>query len=290
MGRKSHEGEICRLILDELYDIKEKKGITFNALFKKIKMKRGKFSYDTLAKYLGRMERDGRVIRIVDVDSNRKIKPTYIYKNEEIINLQTEKGNFNKILMDQNTTFKRFQKQQLKGSDLFPKFNELLWQFLGNELGIKIEYFGNDQIVDWKDLLENFDLFIVENPEIEGSINNLIDIILLLYYNILEYLIKGKNYDSNEINFNLLFQIDFSSLLAGIILKFATKIQQERPMFDEIFVNPENVPKLASFSEEKILQVLFKQMDPGIREFLIGAINKKRLDEFSEKYKKIKFF
>ena len=67
MVSKSHEDEICKYILDELYDLEQKKGITFNKLFKSVKRKRGRFSYDTLSKYLSKMEQDGRIIRIIDM-------------------------------------------------------------------------------------------------------------------------------------------------------------------------------------------------------------------------------
>lgn len=60
MGRQSQKNEICDLILNELSDITQKKGVSFNDLFRRIKVKRGKFSFDTLSKYLNEMEQDSR--------------------------------------------------------------------------------------------------------------------------------------------------------------------------------------------------------------------------------------
>ncbi len=167
MGRKSNEDEICEAILNELYDISEKRGITFNKLFNKIKQKRGKFSYDTLSKYLNKMEQDGRIIRVIDVNSNKKIKPTLLYKNSEIVHLRNQKINFKNIFMDKHTKIHKLAKERLKNSDLFPKFNELILKFLDEKMNINVDHLNPEAVMNWNIILENFEFFSIENPEIK---------------------------------------------------------------------------------------------------------------------------
>ena len=285
MGRKSQEEEICRSILNELFDIKQKKGTTFNSLFKKIKMKRGKFSYDTLSKYLNKMDRDGRIIRIIDVNSNRKIKPTHLYKNSEIINLQKEKININRILMDNNTKFHKFQNKNLKDSDLFPKFYEVISEFLKNQMYINADYLVIDEIINQTILLENFNLFLVENPEIKGAIKNFNDIILVIYLNLLELMIKSSLVNTSEIYYNLLFHVNFSEIFASVILQLARKIQKEKLSLTEVLLKKVKT-KITKYTEENILQILMDQLQGDFKQNIKEIIQKKRLEEFSEKYKK----
>ncbi|NVM31308.1 MAG: hypothetical protein HWN65_20890 [Candidatus Helarchaeota archaeon] len=286
MGRRPQEEVFCQLILDELYDIKEKKGINFNNLFKKIKKKRGKFSFDTLSKYLTKMENDGRIIRIIDVNSNKKIKPTLLYKNSEIIRLRNEKININKILMDKNTKFHRFPKNQLEDSDFFPKFNELILKFLEGRMNLNVDYFKNFEIINKDVILENFNLFLVENPEIKGRLNSLNDIVLLLYLNLLELMMNSGISNVSEINYNLLFHIDYSELLASVILRIAKKIQKERRPLRDLFLKKGEEKKITKLTEENILQLLLNQLEGDFKEHIRDYVQKMRFEEFSEKYKK----
>ena len=286
MGRRPQEEVFCQLILDELYDIKEKKGINFNNLFKKIKKKRGKFSYDTLSKYLTRMENDGRIIRIIDVNSNKKIKPTLLYKNSEIIRLRNEKININKILMDKNTKFHRFPKNQLRNSDFFPKFNELILKFLEDRMNINVDSFTDDKIINKDVILENFNLFLVENPEIKGKLESLNDIVLLLYLNLLELMMNSGISNVSEINYNLLFHIDFSELIASVILRLTKIIQKERRPLGDFFLKKGELTNMIKLTEENILQSLLNQLEGDFKEHIRDHIQKMRFEEFSEKYKK----
>ncbi|NVM52164.1 MAG: hypothetical protein HWN66_00585 [Candidatus Helarchaeota archaeon] len=286
MGRKSQEEEICKLILDELYDIKEKKGINFNNLFKKIKKKRGKFSYDTLSKYLNKMERDGRIIRIIDVNSNRKIKPVLLFKNFEIINLRNEKINFNRILMDHNTKFHKFPNEKLKNSDFFPKFHEIISKLLKKQMNLNIDSFSTDEIINKDILLENFNLFLVENPELKGTIPNFDDIILLIYLNLLELIIDSGVMNTSEIHYNIFFHINFSELFASIILKLANIIQRKKYSLTELFLKRIKAPKMTKFTDENVLQLLLNQLQGESKENIKDLIQKKRLDAFSERYKR----
>lgn len=286
MGRRPQEEVFCQLILDELYDMKEKKGINFNNLFKKIKKKRGKFSFDTLSKYLTKMENDGRIIRIIDVNSNKKIKPTLLYKNSEIIRLRNEKININKILMDKNTKFHRFPKNQLRNSDFFPKFNELILKFLEDRMNINVDSFTDDKIINKDVILENFNLFLVENPEIKGKLESLNDIVLLLYLNLLELMMNSGISNVSEINYNLLFHIDFSELIASVILRLTKIIQKERRPLGDFFLKKGELTNMIKLTEENILQSLLNQLEGDFKEHIRDHIQKMRFEEFSEKYKK----
>jgi len=286
MGRKSQELEICSLILEELLDVKEKQGVTFNKLFKKVKKKRGKFSFDTLIKYLNQMEADGRIIRVTDVNSNRKIKPTLLFKNIEVIHIREEKSNFKNILMDANTKFYRFPKNRLTTSDLFPQFNELLMNFLKNKMNLDIEYLEPSRVLNWPILLKNFDLFLVENPEIEGEVKNFNDLILLLYLNLLELILGTKTMDIGELNFDLFFHIDFYELFTSIILSLIDKIQKEGLLIDSLFLNEVRTPKKPHLTREDILNLLLNQLHGDFKEEVKTRIQARWFDEFSERYKK----
>ncbi len=282
MGRKPQKNEICDLILNELSDIKQKTGIGFNDLFRKIKGKRGKFSFDTLTKYLNEMEQDGLVIRIVDVNSNKKIKPTYFYKNTEVIDLQSEKMNFNKILMDNNTKFYQFSKDNLKNSDLLPKFKEVILNFIEKKMNLNVSYFKNDNLVNLDSLFGNFNLFLVENPEIKGSMSNFNDIILLLYLNLLQIITDSDL--TAELHYDLFFHIEFYKLIATIILNTLNIIQMRNYPLQDLF--GKNIPKMDRFSEEEILKLLLDQFPAEFKEKTKEYIQERKLEEFSEKYRK----
>ncbi|MHA1279779.1 MAG: hypothetical protein ACTSQI_18995 [Candidatus Helarchaeota archaeon] len=286
MARKSQEEEICNLILNELYEIEERKGVTFNNLFKKVKEKRGRFSYDTLSKYLTKMEQDGRIIRIIDVDSNRKIKPTLLYKNTELIRLRKEKINFSNILMDKRTKLYQFEKKKLKVSDLFPKFNEEILNFLETQMNLNINYLENDDIINWDILLDNFDLFLVERPEIKNKIGDLNDIILVIYLKLLEFLIKHGELEIPEIHYNLFFHLNFQKLLASVILKLTQIIQKKKLNMTKLFRGKIDVKQGSHFTEEEISKLLIEQLEGEVKKGVKSFIQMQKLEEFSEKYKK----
>lgn len=285
MGRKSQEPEICNMILDELLDIKQKKGLTFNTLFRKIKKKRGKFSFDTLSKYLNLMESDGRIIRIIDVESNRKIKPTLIFKNSEVIRIRDEKSNFKNILMDTDSKFYRFPKKELTTSDLFPQFTELIAGFLREKMNIDMDYVEPDRIVNWEILLENFDLFLVENPEIKGAIKNFNDLVLLLYLNLLELMLGTSAKENGMINFNLFFHIDLYELISSVIFSLIDKIQKEGLQLGSLFLKEIKLPKNSNISREDLLKIFLNQLPLNLREEIKTRIQKRWFDEFSVKYR-----
>jgi len=282
MGRKSQKNEICDLILNELSDIKEKKGVSFNDLFRKIKYKRGKFSFDTLTKYLNEMEQDNRVIRIVDVNSNKKIKPTYFYKNTEIIALQDEKINFNKILLDTNTKFYRFLTDKLKNSDLLPKFKEVILNFIEKKTNLNINYFKNEIIIKPENFLENFTLFLVENPELKGNMNNFNDIILLLYLNLIQIIFESDL--MSELHYDLFFHIEFYKIIGILILNIANLIQMRNYPLQNLF--NKIIPKVDQFSEEEILNLLLDKFPDELKVKIKNFIQERKLEEFSEKYRK----
>jgi len=286
LARKSQEEEICNLILNELYEIEERKGVTFNNLFKKVKEKRGRFSYDTLSKYLTKMEQDGRIIRIIDVDSNRKIKPTLLYKNTELIRLRKEKINFSNILMDKRTKLYQFEKKKLKVSDLFPKFNEEILNFLETQMNLNINYLENDDIINWDILLDNFDLFLVERPEIKNKIGDLNDIILVIYLKLLEFLIKHGELEIPEIHYNLFFHLNFQKLLASVILKLTQIIQKKKLNMTKLFRGKIDVKQGSHFTEEEISKLLIEQLEGEVKKGVKSFIQMQKLEEFSEKYKK----
>ncbi len=286
LGRKSQEREICELILNELYDINQKRSMNFNTLFKKIKGKRGRFSFDTLTKYLKKMENDGRIIRIIDVNSNRKIKPTLLFKNNEVVQLQNEKMNFNRVLMDKNTKFYQFPKKELAKSDLIPKFNEVILKFLKEKMNINVSNFDIHEIIKKETLVNGFDLFLLENPELKGAIENFNDIVLLFYLNIFKLMMESDGIDTLDVNYNLLFQFNFTELVASIISRVADTIQQVRMNPSNILLKIKKPVKISKFSEEEILQLLLNQLKGDFKENIKETIQKKRLEEFSEKYKK----
>ncbi|MHA1648955.1 MAG: hypothetical protein ACTSYB_02085 [Candidatus Helarchaeota archaeon] len=286
MGRKSNEDEICEAILNELYDISEKRGITFNKLFNKIKQKRGKFSYDTLSKYLNKMEQDGRIIRVIDVNSNKKIKPTLLYKNSEIVHLRNQKINFKNIFMDKHTKIHKLAKERLKNSDLFPKFNELILKFLDEKMNINVDHLNPEAVMNWNIILENFEFFSIENPEIKEPLNNLEDITLLIYLNLLEIMINTNLINNPVIYYNLSFRIDLHKLLSSVILYFAQKIQKEKLSVPDLFSKGNKVTKKTYYTEEDILKSLINQLPYNIRKEIKKIIQQKKLREFSEKYKR----
>jgi hypothetical protein len=281
MGRKPQKSEICDLILNELSDIKQKTGVSFNELFRRIKEKRGKFSFDTLSKYLNNMEQDGLVIRIVDVNSNKKIKQTYFYKNTEVIDLQAEKINFNKILMDNNTKFFQFSNEKLKNSDLMPKFKEVILSFLEKKMGLNVNYFKNDNLVNLDTLIGNFNLFLVENPELKGSMSNFNDIVCLLYLNLLQMLTDSDL--TTELHYDLFLHVEFYKLIASIILNVLTIIQMRNYPLKDLF--GQSIPKIDKFSEEDILKYLLDQFPNELREKIKEFYQERKLEEFSEKYR-----
>ncbi|MHA1130932.1 MAG: hypothetical protein ACTSQQ_08995, partial [Candidatus Helarchaeota archaeon] len=262
------------------------KGVTFNNLFKKVKEKRGRFSYDTLSKYLTKMEQDGRIIRIIDVDSNRKIKPTLLYKNTELIRLRKEKINFSNILMDKRTKLYQFEKKKLKVSDLFPKFNEEILNFLETQMNLNINYLENDDIINWDILLDNFDLFLVERPEIKNKIGDLNDIILVIYLKLLEFLIKHGELEIPEIHYNLFFHLNFQKLLASVILKLTQIIQKKKLNMTKLFRGKIDVKQGSHFTEEEISKLLIEQLEGEVKKGVKSFIQMQKLEEFSEKYKK----
>jgi len=282
MGRKSQKNEICDLILNELSDIKEKSGISFNDLFRRIKQKRGKFSFDTLTKYLNEMEQDCRVIRIVDVNSNKKIKPTYLYKNTEVIDLQDEKINFNKILMDVNTKFYQFSTDKLRNSDLLPKFKEVLLNFLEKKMNLNTNYFRNDIIINPNSFFENFNLYQVENPELKGSMSNFNDIVLLLYLNLLQIITDSDLVP--ELHYDLFFHIEFYKLISAIIIDLSNLIVMKKYPLKDLF--RKEIPQTGGLSEDEILKLLLEQISGESKEKIENFIRERKLEEFSEKYRK----
>jgi len=282
MGRRPQKSEICDLILNELSDIKQKTGVSFNELFRRIKGKRGKFSFDTLSKYLNDMEQDGLVIRIVDVNSNKKIKPTFFHKNTEVIDLQAEKINFNKILMDNNTKFFQFPNDKLKNSDLLPKFKEVILTFLEKRMNLNVNYFKNDNLVNLDSLIGNFNLFLVENPELKGSMSNFNDLVLLLYLNLLQLLTDSDL--TTEVHYNLFFHVEFYKLIASIILNVLTIIQMRNYPLKDVFGQINQ--KIDNFSEEDILKLLLDQFPSELKDKTKEYIQERKLEEFSEKYRK----
>lgn len=286
MVTHSQETEICALILDELYDIKEKKGVNFNKLFKKIKERRGKFSFDTLSKYLSKMEADGRIIRVIDVNSNRKIKPTLLFKNSEIIRLRNEKSNFRNILMDANTKFYRFPKNRLTSSDLLPQFNEVIMNFLKTQMNMNVEYLELSKIFNWSILFDNFELYLVENPELQGEIKNLNDLVLLLYLNLLESSLGVKLRNNKEINFNLFFQINIYELVASVIISIIDKVQQEALLLDKVFIEKVKTPKNLGLTREDLLNLFLSHLSGERKEEIKICIQNRWFNEFSERYRK----
>ncbi|HUY00301.1 MAG TPA: hypothetical protein VMV49_12140 [Candidatus Deferrimicrobium sp.] len=290
MGRKSQEDEICNEILSELHDLKQAKGITFNKLFNIIKKKRGKFSNDTLSKYLSKMEEDGRIIRIIDKDSNRKIPPTLLYKNLEEINLHNTKIKFNEIIMDFNTKFRQFPKKKLKSSETQSLFKELLLKILEKQMNINLNIFLTDEILDLDEIIENFNLYLVEHPDFEGFTEHFDDKILLFYKNLLELIIESDLMNIFEVHYVLLFHINFYNLFASIILQIVKKIQKEHLSLDTFFLKKPESLKTTGLTEDNILKLLLDQLQSESRKTVKDIIQKKRLDEFSEKYKSLEIY
>ena len=171
-------------------------------------------------------------------------------------------------------------------SFLFPQFNELLMNFLKKKMNLDIEYLEPSQIINWAILLDNFNLFLVENPEIKGEVKNFNDLILLLYLNLLELILGTKMKDGGELNFDLFFHIDFYELFASIILSLIDKIQREGLLLDSLFLTEVKTPKKPHLTREDLLNLLLNQLHGDFKEELKTRIQSRWFDEFSERYKK----
>ena len=184
--------------------------------------------------------------------------------------------------MDSNTKFYQFSKDKLKKSDLLPKFKEVILNFLEKKVNLNVNQFKTDLVLNPESFLENFNLFLVENPELKGIMGNFNDIILLLYLNLLQIITDSDL--TAELHYDLFFHIEFYKLIATIILKVSDLIQKKNYPLQDLF--HKNIPKIDNFSEDEILKLLLDQFPDEFKEKTKEFIQERKLEEFSEKYRK----